>query len=160
MAGRYVPPDHPRAIFAGDADRDMERLRAQQQQPAPRQRFTPPQRREEHTPEPDVTALRARAAALASPKASTSREGPDPGEIIADIPRADGTVLRVAVKRYHAPNAKPGDPGAPCVDVRVWQSGEPGAWPVKGKGCTVRPRELAALASALLDAAENLRGPR
>lgn len=151
MSGRYVPPDHPRAIFAGD-----------RAQPAPR-RFAPPQRREvqdpAQEPEPDVTALRARAAALASPEASTRREGPDPGEIIADIARADGTVLRVAVKRWRDPS-RPDDPGAVYVDVRVWQSREPGAWPVKGKGLSVRPRELAALAAALLDAADNLRAQR
>lgn len=172
MSGRYIPPDHPRAIFAGDAERDMERLRAQQQ-PAQQQRprFTPPQRRDapsaqQQQPdaelELDTAALRARAAAMVSTSAPTtpSREGPDPGEIITDIARPDGTALRVAVKHYHAPNAKPDDPGAPYVDLRVWQSGEPGAWPVKGKGLSVKPRELARVAAAILDAADRLSADR
>lgn len=136
MAGRYIPPEHPRAIFARDAARDMERVRAQQQ-PAQQQ--------------PDVTALRARAARLA-PAPGERREAPDPGEIIADIPRADGTVLRIAVKRWRNPDGPVDAPPATFVDVRLWS----GAWPVKGKGLSVKPRELAALASALLDAAEKL----
>lgn len=151
MPARHLPPDHPRAIFAGDADREMEARRAG--------RFPPPLRREAHPApppapqEPDLDALRARAASLAPP-AQERREGPDPGEIIADLARADGTVLRVAVKHWRDP-AKPG-PGVPYVDLRVWQSGDAGAWPVKGKGVSVKPRELAALAGALLDAAEKL----
>ncbi len=149
MTARHLPPEHPRAIFAGDADREMEARRAG--------RFPPPMRRDaleqEQPREPDLDALRARAASLAPP-AQERREGPDPGEIIADLARADGTVLRVAVKRWRDP-AKPG-PGVPYVDLRLWQSGEPGSWPVKGKGVSVKPRELAALAGALLDAAEKL----
>lgn len=169
LSGRYIPPDHPRAIFAGDAERDMERLRAQQQPAQQRPRFAPPQRRDAPSAqqpdaelEPDTAALRARAVAMGSTSApaSSSREGPDPGEIIADIARPDGTVLRVAVKHYHAPNAKPDDPGAPYVDLRVWQSGEPGAWPVKGKGLSVKPRELARVAEAILDAADKLSADR
>lgn len=164
MSGRYIPPDHPRAIFAGDAERDMERLRAQQPA-APRGRFAPPLRRDPPTTpppqqqpaqqQPDITALRARAAALA-PAPGERREGPDPGEIIAEIPRPDGTVLRVAVKRWHNPDAPADAPPAVYVDVRLWS----GAWPVKGKGVSVKPRELAALASALLDAAEKLSADR
>ncbi len=165
MTARHLPPEHPRAIFAGDADREMEARRAG--------RFPPPSRlappapppapqlgrnahpapEHEQPQEPDLDALRARAASLAPP-AQERREGPDPGEIIADLARADGTVLRVAVKRWRDP-AKPG-PGVPYVDLRLWQSGEPGSWPVKGKGVSVKPRELAALAGALLDAAEKL----
>lgn len=169
MSGRYIPPDHPRAIFAGDAERDMERLPAQQQPAQQRPRFAPPQRRDAPSAqqpdaelEPDTAALRARAVAMVSTSApaSSSREGPDPGEIIADIARPDGTVLRVAVKHYHAPNAKPDDPGAPYVDLRVWQSGEPCAWPVKGKGLSVKPRELARVAAAILDAADRLSADR
>lgn len=94
---------------------------------------------------PDLSAVRARLAAL--PARSPTREQPDPGEVIADLPRADGTVLRVAVKAFPAE-----DGPRPYVDVRVWQGG----WPVKGKGLTVRPRELAALAVALVDAGEHL----
>ena len=36
--------------------------------------------------------------------------------------------------------------------VAPWQSSAPDAWPVKGKGSTVRVRELAGVAAALLDA--------
>lgn len=166
MSGRYIPPDHPRAIFAGDAERDMERLRAQQQPAQQRPRFAPPQRRDAPTTpppqqqpaqqqQPDITALRARAAALA-PAPGARREGPDPGEIIAEIPRPDGTVLRVAVKRWHNPDGPADAPPAVFVDVRLWS----GAWPLKGKGVSVRPRELAVIASALLDAAEKLSADR
>lgn len=100
--------------------------------------------------EPDAAALRARAARLA-PAAPAVQQPPDPGHVVADLARPDGSVLRVAVKRWRDPN-NPRDPGAPFVDVRVWSGG----WPVKGKGVAVKARELAALAVALLDAAEAL----
>jgi len=170
--GTYLPPDHPRAIFAGDAERELEARRAGTWRSSPdpsgaRPRFTAPQRRDAtatttspeadlDVPEADLDALRARAAAHAPAATATSRELPDPGEIVADLSRPDGTVLRVAVKRWHNPEAKPGEPGAVFVDLRVWNRG----WPVKGKGVTVKPRELAALASALLDAADRVRAQR
>lgn len=86
----------------------------------------------------DVRA-RARAFREAHP-ARTATPAPDPGRILAEVPRADGTVLRVSVHLYE---------GKPFVRVAPWAPGEGGAWPVKGKGCTVRVRELAAVAEGL-----------
>lgn len=125
--------DHPRAIFAGGGDRAASGPRS---------------------PSADTSALRARAAQHL-PRRAERTEGPDPGVIVADIARRDGTVLRVAVKRWRDPN----DASAaerPFVDVRLWS----GAWPVKGKGVSVKPIELAALATALLDAADQLASDR
>lgn len=165
MSARGPNPNAPRAMFAGDAERDLQRLRdagdprvqraptqhrprdlarAQQQGPAPQQRPA--------TPEARAAALgdlRGRIAALEARESQGRAEGPDPGNVIADIPRGDGTVTRVAVKRWR-PTDDPQGAGRAFVDVRVWS----GAWPVKGKGLSVRPRELAALAAALLDAAD------
>jgi len=129
-------PDHPRAIFAGDAERELAARTASQPGSM------------------DASALRARAAVL-TPRPAARTEGPDPGVIVADLARRDGTVLRVSVKRWRDPN----DASAaerPFVDVRLWS----GAWPVKGKGLSVRPTELATLATALLDAAEQLANNR
>lgn len=128
---RPLSPDHPRAIFA-----------------APRAEAAPP----------SVADLRGRIRELEERGRARDDRGaaPDPGEILATFPRTDGTVLRVAVRHWKDPkDTRPG-PGAPFVDVRVWQSSAPDAWPVKGKGLSVRPRELATLAAALLDAADRL----
>ena len=108
---------------------------------------------------PDVAALRNRIAAHQqrgenAPRASNA---PDPGRILARLARNDGSELRVSLHRFE---------GRPFVRVAPWQSSAPDAWPVKGKGCTVKVRELAAVAAALLDAADAARndddggGPR
>jgi hypothetical protein len=126
-------PEHPRAIFAGGTDRAQGGS---------------------SSPSTNTGALRARAAQH-TPRRVERTEGPDPGAIVADLARRDGTVLRVAVKRWRDPN----DASAaerPFVDVRLWS----GAWPVKGKGVSVKPTELAALATALLDAADQLASDR
>lgn len=114
-------------------------------------RFPAPSRATALDPDdvPDLGAVRARLAAL--PARPPPREQPDPGDVIADLPRTDGTVLRVAVKVFASE-----DGPRTYVDVRLWQGG----WPVKGKGLTVRPRELADLAVALVDAGDHLRARR
>jgi hypothetical protein len=112
-------------------------------------RFAPPSRPDDPDNVPDLGAVRARLSAL--PAGPPAREQPDPGDVIADIFRTDGTTLRVAVKVFASSEGP-----RPYVDVRVWQNG----WPVKGKGLTVRPRELADLAVALVDAGDHLRARR
>ena len=117
----------------------------------PFSRFAVPRRLPDDVPDdvPDLAAVRARLAARPPPP--PPRETPDPGDVIADIPRTDGTTLRVAVKVFASE-----DGPRTYVDVRLWQGG----WPVKGKGLTVRPRELADLAVALVDAGDHLRARR
>ena len=85
-------------------------------------------------------ALVAQAAQAAPP----ARELPDPGDVCARLPRADGTELHVAVREYE---------GRTFVGISVWQNG----WPQKGKMVTVRPRELAQVIGGLCLAAERLR---
>lgn len=96
----------------------------------------------------DVEALRARAATAIErqrPANTSTAEAPDPGKVLASIARPDGTQLRVSAHTYE---------GRPFVRVAPWSSRDGGAtwWPVKGKGASVKVRELAAVAAALLDA--------
>ncbi len=100
---------------------------------------------------PDAAAL-ARAvdgarAALDAEQRRPARAAPDPGEVLAALPRADGTELRVSVHVYE---------GHPFVRVAPWQRGDGAWWPVKGKGASVRPRELAHVVVALARALEQL----
>ena len=111
-----------------------------------------PRRDAEQLPAPDAAAL-ARAvdgarAALDAEQRRPARAAPDPGEVLASLPRVDGTELRVSVHVYE---------GHPFVRVAPWQRGDGGAWwPVKGKGASVRPRELAHVVVALARALEQL----
>ena len=96
----------------------------------------------------DAAALRARATAAVAAQTSTATsasEAPDPGTVLASVPRTDGTQLRVSVHSFE---------GKPYVRVAPWASRDGGRswWPVKGKGASVRVRELASVAAALLDA--------
>jgi len=109
-------------------------------------RFAPP-----NGPEPlDVVALRTRAATAAAAAVNHQRAAPgaappDPGTVLASIARPDGTQLRVSAHTYE---------GRPFVRVAPWATRDGGStwWPVKGKGASVKVRELAAVAAALLDA--------
>lgn len=96
---------------------------------------------------PPVDALRARAAnAVTQQKARDARasaDAPDPGTVLATAARPDGTELRVSLHSFE---------GKPFVRVAPWQRSGDAWWPVKGKGVTVRVRELATVAAALLDA--------
>ena len=93
---------------------------------------------------------RARAAAAGLRSASPPREPPDPGELLADLPRADGTRLRVAWREYE---------GHPFVTFAVWEPGTGGAWwPVKGKQLTVKRGELGGVLEALILACEKASG--
>lgn len=145
-----APPANPRALDV------LDRV----QQEAPRgfptrtpERFAPPVNDGSHDPRPaegrpaprTAAAVRDRAERWQSNHAPpAAREAPDQGEVLARLPRPDGTELRVSLHTYQ---------GRPFLRVAPWQRGEGDAWwPVKGKGCTVKVRELAAVASALCDA--------
>ena len=114
-------------------------------------RFTPPQLappRAAPVEAVDAAALRARATAAVAAQTSTATsasEAPDPGTVLASVPRTDGTQLRVSVHTFE---------GRPYVRVAPWASRDGGRswWPIRGKGASVRVRELAAVAAALLDA--------
>jgi len=127
---RAFPANHPLALFHGEGASQGENL----------------------------DALRARAAAAARVEAGSARgassrpQPPDPGRILAELPRGtEGDRLRVCLRR--APEQH-GAPGALFVDVRVWNRD---GWPVKGKGVAVRVSELARVAAALLDACDAAR---
>lgn len=95
-----------------------------------------------------VEALRARAVSEAERQRARDVEAasraPDPGRVLVALPRPDGTELRVSLHTYE---------GRPFVRVAPWSRGTAGdSWPVKGKGSTLKTRELAAVACALLDA--------
>ena len=100
-----------------------------------------------HQSGPNVDALRARAAtavgAQKAREAAANASAPDPGTVLASVPRPDGTELRVSLQRFE---------GKPFVRVAPWQRSGDAWWPVKGKGVTVKVRELATVAAALLDA--------
>lgn len=94
--------------------------------------------------------LRQRAQRFTAARAATSAvKAPDPGQILASIDRADGTQLRVSQHLYE---------GRPFLRIAPWQRGADGSWwPVKGKGVTVKVRELGAVAEGLcaaMDAAD------
>ena len=93
---------------------------------------------------PPSDALRARLAKFDSDRRpAPTRTAVDPGQIFAAIDRPDGTQLRVSVHTYE---------GKPYVRVAPWQSKASDAWPLKGKGCSLKMRELSDVARALLDA--------
>lgn len=63
------------------------------------------------------------------------------GHRLATIPRGPGEELRLSLDTFE---------GRPYVNVRVWAIGSDGAyWPVRGKGVSVRIREIRAVAEAL-----------
>ena len=96
---------------------------------------------------PDLLA-RARAASskFAPPPTAKPPQAPDPGEVLAEVPRGDGTVFRVAWRTFE---------GRPFVTLAVWERGTGGAWwPAKGKAVTVRVRELGEVLEGLVKAAE------
>jgi len=114
----------------------------------PPARFAPPQAAPLVRGEEGGAALRARAESATERQRArdleAAKRAPDPGHVLASLPRPDGTELRVSLHRYE---------GRPFVRVAPWSRGAAGdAWPVKGKGATIKTRELAAVARALLDA--------
>jgi hypothetical protein len=74
---------------------------------------------------------------------SLERPAPtDDGEKLATIERGPGKQLRVRLKTFK---------GHAFIDVREWARSEEGGdwWPVKGRGVTVKHRELTDVIQAL-----------
>jgi hypothetical protein len=65
--------------------------------------------------------------------------------VLARVPRGDGTEFRVSLHTYE---------GKPFVRLAPWSNG----WPVKGKGATVKVRELGAVVAGLCDAMDAIDG--
>mgnify|MGYP000013376684 FL=1 len=106
----------------------------------PPERYAPPER----VGVDAATLARARAFA-AAPRPQGDHQQPDRGEVLAEIPRRDGSTLLVSWRVYE---------GRPFVSIAPWRDG----WPVKGKGCSVRLGELNAVLDALVKAAERAGG--
>ena len=70
---------------------------------------------------------------------------------LATIPRGQAEELRVSLAEYL---------GHPYVSIRVWALGNDGQfWPVKGKGVSVRMKELIDVAKSLTLALSLVEGP-
>lgn len=140
----------PRVVAALDAITPPHRstLRAADDPRVNPPRFAPPRAAPLAREGEGGAALRARAESATERQRArdleAAKRAPDPGHVLASLPRPDGTELRVSLHRYE---------GRPFVRVAPWSRGAAGdAWPVKGKGATIKTRELAAVARALLDA--------
>ena len=84
----------------------------------------------------ELDKLRARLAV--NTNASTV---PDEGDVYLRLPRAGGHELRVSAHTYK---------GHEFVRIAPWQKGANDAWwPVTGKGVTLKPAELDAVATEL-----------
>lgn len=108
-------------------------------------RFTPPGNSPDEALDEAATGealARAKAVLARHVEQPPTLAAPDPGEILAEIDRGDGTVMRVCWRLYE---------GKPFVAVGVWASN---GWPVKGKQTTVKVRELAAVIGGLVAAVE------
>lgn len=81
-------------------------------------------------PEEFARAVQARREARAAARR------PHPGRVLAAVTRADGSELRVTLHTYN---------GHPFVRIAAWHDG----WPLRGKGTTVRVRELGAVVAGL-----------
>ena len=106
-------------------------------------RFAAPSR-----PDTDTAAdplARARQLLQRPPPSAAQRPPPDPGHVLAELPRDDGSTLIVAVQRAT-------QTGAPYLHVGVWRGG----WPEKGRSVSVRVRELLPVLAALADAVEHV----
>lgn len=72
------------------------------------------------------------------------------GRRLATLPRGKAEELRVTLDSFE---------GKPYLGLRVWSQGADGSWwPLKGKGLSIRVRELADVAAALHQADEILNG--
>lgn len=91
----------------------------------------------------EALATAARAEASQRQRAAGApgeRVEADAGEVFAALQRDDGTELRVSL-HWFDPAARKG----PWVRLAPWRDG----WPVRGKGASIRLRELAAVTVAL-----------
>lgn len=82
----------------------------------------------------EAKSVRERAQAFSAAHARGKTNAPDQGEVLARMSRPDGTELRVSSHVYE---------GKPYLRISPWQRGEGDSWwPVKGRGCTVKVREI------------------
>ena len=98
------------------------------------------------SPDPFERALAAARAVLDAPPPPPPPPHASPWEVLADLPRADGTRFRVS--------SRPGQYGsAPMTVVAVCEQGRDGRWyPMRAahKAVAVRERELPAAIEALV----------
>lgn len=89
-----------------------------------------------------TTATPPTQSHTASPSATIRpwSEPPDPGQVLVDCPRRDGTALVVSLRSYE---------GHRFLAIGVWSSG---GYPIKGKHASVRLSELDDVAAALAEA--------
>ena len=102
-------------------------------------------------PDPPSLERLSRARAVAAEHAGRRKPPsppPDPGELLADIPRGDGTRFRIAWCEVE---------GRPFVRLAVWGAD---GWPVKGKQVSVRLAELGLSLEAFIAACEKASGWR
>ncbi len=108
-------------------------------------RFAAPSRPDTDTAADPLARARHLLQRPAAPPAAAPRTPPDPGPVLAELPRDDGSTLLVAVQRATST-------GAPYLHVGVWRNG----WPEKGRSVAVRVRELLPVLAALADAVEHV----
>ena len=102
-------------------------------------------------PDPPSPERLSRARAVAAEHAGRRKPPsppPDPGELLADIPRGDGTRFRIAWCEVD---------GHPFVRLAVWGAD---GWPVPGKQVSVRLAELGLSLEAFIAACEKASGWR
>ena len=109
-----------------------------------RDRFDPPRQGDDDAPQVPHELLAQVDAALSPPSSttrtsSTATTPPDKGLVLAEIERGAEGSLVLAWATYE---------GNPYLNLRVWRDG----WPVKGKGVSIRLRELEPLLRGLLAA--------
>lgn len=102
-------------------------------------------------PDPPSLERLSRARAVAAEHAgrrTPAASPPDPGIILADIPRGDGTRFRVSWCEFE---------GRPFVRLAVWGAD---GWPVPGKQVSVRLAELGLVLEGIIAACEKASGWR
>lgn len=107
--------------------------------------MTSPARTPPLGPPLDARARADRFDATHNPPANVNAAKPDEGKVLSRVARPDGTEFRVSLHTYN---------GQPFIRLAPWSNG----WPVKGKGTTVKVRELGSVVKGLLDAMEDLDG--
>ena len=87
-----------------------------------------------------TTAAPTTESHSASPAATLRGGPPDPGRVLAECQRRDGTALLVSLRSYE---------GHRFLAIGVWSSG---GYPIRGKHSSVRLSELDDVAAALAEA--------
>jgi hypothetical protein len=94
----------------------------------------------------DTDSIRAKALAYTAAHARPASSSPDQGDVLSRVSRPDGSEMRVSAHVYE---------GKPFLRVGPWQRGEGDSWwPIKGKGTTIKMREIGVVIAGLCDAME------